>query len=380
MKKIFISVCILLGISCLSQTTTKKFNSFQNRYEYFDSNGNMIGYEKYNSFSKQWEYYTTNNTSQSRQPTQYRDPQQLDISALGNTMETKQNNYNYNVQQLQNSVNNIVEQINNLDLPDEQKQAIYQNFQQQCVNELNRTKINYSSANETNRIIKWLYDSLNIIIKKAQASNTKSFNSDQNNYSNANAAENDNNSSVQKSKKDYSNSYFNMYDQNFRELDVAAKKNYDKIKHTLIANVISKSYKENLDEFYSLAERFELNEANSKKLYNDVLYNVVILDNLANSYHRVKRITYFNSKNSIVKDSNDLNSYLMIDSKFVHFKTATNIENYRDLTDKTYNPKKSGSEYKSKYGAIFIPDDLTYVKFYDSQDFSGSYYIYYISK
>lgn len=380
MKKLIFSVCILLGQLCFSQTATKKFNSFQNRYEYFDSNGNMTGYEKYNSFSKQWEYYTINNTSQSRQPTQYREPTKLDISALGNAMTIKQDRYNANVQQLQSTVNSIYEDINNLQVTEEQKKAINDNFQQQCINELNRTKVDYSSANETNRIIKWLYDSLNIIIKNAQASNTKSINSDQNNYSNANAAENDNNSSVQKSKKDYSNSYFNMYDQNFRELDVAAKKNYDKIKHTLIANVISKSYKENLDEFYSLAERFELNEANSKKLYNDVLYNVVILDNLANSYHRVKRITYFNSKNSIVKDSNDLNSYLMIDSKFVHFKTATNIENYRDLSDKTYNQKKSGSEYKSKYGAIFIPDDLTYVKFYDSQDFSGSYYIYYISK
>lgn len=378
MKKLIFSVCILLGQLCFSQTATKKFNSFQNRYEYFDSNGNMTGYEKYNSFSKQWEYYTTNNTSQSRQPTQYRDPQQLDISALGNAMTTKQNNYNYNVQQLKNAVNTISDQINNLDLSYEQRKLIYDTFQQNCVNEINRTRINYSSANETNRIIKWLYDSLNIIIKNVQSSNTKSINRDQNNYSNANAAKNDSNSLIQK--KESSNSYFNRYDQNFRELDIAAKKNYDKIKHTLIANVISKSYKEKLDEFYSLAERFELNEENSKNLYNDVLYNVVILDNLANSYYRVKRITYFNSKNSIVEDSNDLNSYLMVDSKFVHFKTATNVENYRDLADKTYNPKKSGYEYKSKYGAVFIPDDLTYVKFYDSQDFTGSYYIYYISK
>lgn len=378
MKKLLFSVCILLGQLCFSQTVTKKFNSFQNQYEYFDSNGNMTGYEKYNSFSKQWEYYTTNNTSQSRQPTQYRDPQQLDISALGNAMTTKQNNYNYNVQQLKNAVNTISDQINNLDLSYEQRKLISDTFQQNCVNEINHTRINYSSANETNRIIKWLYDSLNIIIKNVQSSNTKSINRDQNDYSNANAAKNDSNSLVQK--KESSNSYFNRYDQNFRELDIAAKKNYDKIKHTLIANVISKSYKEKLDEFYSLAERFELNEENSKKLYNDVLYNVVILDNLANSYYRVKRITYFNSKNSIVEDSNDLNSYLMVDSKFVHFKTATNVENYRDLADKTYNPKKSGYEYKSKYGAVFIPDDLTYVKFYDSQDFSGSYYIYYISK
>ncbi len=182
----------------------------------------MTGYEKYNSFSKQWEYYTTNNTSQSRQPTQYRAPQQLDISALGNAMTAKQNNYNYNVQQLQNAVNTISDQIKNLDLSYEQRKLISDTFQQNCVNEINRTRINYSSANETNRIIKWLYDSLNIIIKNVQSSNTKSINRDQNNYSNTNATKNDSNSLVQK--KESSNSYFNRYDQNFRELDIAAKK------------------------------------------------------------------------------------------------------------------------------------------------------------
>ena len=165
MKKIFISVCLLIGISCFSQTATKKYNSFYNRYEYFDSGGNMIGYEKYNSFSKQWEYYTTGNTSQPRQPTQYRDPQQLNISGLGNATSILQNRYNSNVQQVQNTVNSITDQINNLDVTDEQRLVILDTFQKKCVDEINRTRINYSSANETNRVIKWLYDSVNTIIK-----------------------------------------------------------------------------------------------------------------------------------------------------------------------------------------------------------------------
>ena len=304
MKKVILPLTLLLGVFCFSQTTTKKYNSFYSRYEYFDSKGNMTGYEKYNSFTKQWEYFTTNTPAQSRQPTQYREPAKLDLGI---------DVYNQQMALKQNRNNNAQPVITN-------------------------------------------------------------------NNINANSTDSDKSSSILQYKKESSDKFLNIYDQNFRELDIAAKKNYDRISHTLIANIISKSYKEKLDEFYSLAERFELNEANSKKLYNDVLYNVIILDNLANSYQRVKRITYFNSRNSIVEDSNDLNCYLMIDSKFVHFKTATNVENYRDLTDKTYNQKKSGYEYKSKYGAIFIPDDLTYVKFYDSQDFSGSYYIYYISK
>lgn len=165
MKKIFISVCLLIGISCFSQTATKKYNSFYNRYEYFDSGGNMIGYEKYNNLSKQWEYYTTGTNSQPRQPTQYRDPQQLSISGLGNATSILQNRYNSNVQQVQNTVNSIINQINNLDVTDEQRLHISDAFQKKCIDEINRTRINYSSANETNRVIKWLYDSVNTIIK-----------------------------------------------------------------------------------------------------------------------------------------------------------------------------------------------------------------------
>jgi len=169
MKKIFISVCVLIGISCFSQTATKKYNSFYNRYEYFDSGGKIIGYEKYNNLSKQWEYYTTGTTSQPRQPTQYRDPQQLNISGLGNATSILQNRYNSNVQQVQNTVNSITDQINNLDVTDEQRLLISDTFQKKCVDEINRTRINYSSANETNRVIKWLYDSVNTIIKNVTA-------------------------------------------------------------------------------------------------------------------------------------------------------------------------------------------------------------------
>lgn len=81
MKKVFFSVFMLFGVFCFSQSVSKKFNSVYKRYEYFDSNGNMIGYEKYNNLLKQYEYYSTNNSQspQTRQPTQYRDPAKLNL-------------------------------------------------------------------------------------------------------------------------------------------------------------------------------------------------------------------------------------------------------------------------------------------------------------
>ncbi len=138
------------------------------RYEYFDSRGNMTGYEIYNSMTRQWEYYSLTQSSQTRQPTQYRDPQQLDISGLGNATSILQNRYNNNAQQVQNAVNTISNQINNLDVTNEQRKLISDTFQKNCISMINQTTINYSSANETNRLIQWLYDSLNTIIKISQ--------------------------------------------------------------------------------------------------------------------------------------------------------------------------------------------------------------------
>jgi hypothetical protein len=49
------------------QNYTEKFNDLQQRYEYFGSDGRMVGYKKYNSLSEQWEYtdLTSSNNSQS---------------------------------------------------------------------------------------------------------------------------------------------------------------------------------------------------------------------------------------------------------------------------------------------------------------------------
>lgn len=88
---------VLIGCLCFSQTVTKKYNSIDRRYEYFDSNGNMTGYEFYNNLSRQWEYYSLNN-SQQRKPYQYRDPMQVDISSTINAATILQNRYNSNHQ------------------------------------------------------------------------------------------------------------------------------------------------------------------------------------------------------------------------------------------------------------------------------------------
>jgi hypothetical protein len=57
MKKVILLFCTLIFITIFSQNQTKKWNSISERYEYFNSNGKLLGYEKYNNILKQWEYF-----------------------------------------------------------------------------------------------------------------------------------------------------------------------------------------------------------------------------------------------------------------------------------------------------------------------------------
>ena len=156
MKKIIFSLCMLVGTFCFSQTVTKKFNSYYNRYDYFDSSSNLIGYEKYNSYSRQWEYYSLKSTQQSRQPYQYKDPQQLDISNLGDAATTLQNRYDSNRRNVQNAIYDIVNQVKAMNISDSQKASVLKAFNKTV--QMNTRKV---SSGET----EWLYDAINIIVE-----------------------------------------------------------------------------------------------------------------------------------------------------------------------------------------------------------------------
>lgn len=64
MKNILSLFLLLSSLACFSQVMTEKWNSYNNRYEYFNSYGNMTAYKVYNSYSRQWETYTVNSQNQ----------------------------------------------------------------------------------------------------------------------------------------------------------------------------------------------------------------------------------------------------------------------------------------------------------------------------
>lgn len=149
---------LLFGVFCFSQTITERYNSIYNRYDYIDSYGNLIAYKKYNSLSREWEYYKVEQTKQ-RKPYQYRDPQQLDISNLGNAATTLQNRYNSNQKNAQAVVDDIVYQIKSLDISDDRKNKILETFDKTIIN-------NMESLYRGN--VNWLYDAANTIIKNVK--------------------------------------------------------------------------------------------------------------------------------------------------------------------------------------------------------------------
>ncbi|GAA4150765.1 hypothetical protein GCM10022217_04020 [Chryseobacterium ginsenosidimutans] len=128
----------------------------------------MTGYELYNTMTRQWEYYETSQ----RNSTQYRDPVQPDISSLGNAASTLQNRYNNNTSYLQQQVSAMVQSVYDLDLTDEEKTKIVSKFQNESLRIVNTRAYNYSSLSETNRVLNYLRESLNKIIRNVTASSS----------------------------------------------------------------------------------------------------------------------------------------------------------------------------------------------------------------
>ncbi len=178
MKKLFFLISLLFATFYFCQTVSEKYNSITKRYEYFDSNGNMIGYKSYNSLSRQWEYYDLKNSQyrdvqsqNSRQPYQYSAPAQVDISPLGDAASVLQGRYDSNSQKIMNAVNVIKKQINELDISESQRTLITTTFFKHFAD--NQRNFNLNSTSETNGIVNWLFDSANKIIRNVTSSKSR---------------------------------------------------------------------------------------------------------------------------------------------------------------------------------------------------------------
>lgn len=107
-------------------------------------------------------------------------------------------------------------------------------------------------------------------------------------------------------------------------------------------------------------------------------------DPLSKYYNRVIEIekVLFYDKNGVLKKQITGDGYLALikDGKNIFFRKPNGEEMYRDLSKRKYNSTKKGYEYSSKWGGVFIEENLSYIDFYSSHNFVGEKYTYYIDR
>lgn len=167
MKKLIFLSALCFGSWVFSQSVTEQYNSLYKRYEYFDSNGNMIGYKTYNNLTKNWEYYEKSTPSpysgRTKNYLDYVNP--YDTGGIIGMMGQKQKTYDNNVEKIRNIITNIKGAILRLNISESIKNTIIDTFSNEINNNLNNQRIDFSSNANTESVINWLYTTAESIIK-----------------------------------------------------------------------------------------------------------------------------------------------------------------------------------------------------------------------
>lgn len=99
MKKLLI-LLIFTCVSSFAQTITEKWNDLSRRYEYYNSNNQLVGYKTYNTLTRAWEYYD-------EKPQTYKTQSTVNVPLTQQVMLQKQARYDYNKQRIQNSISEM---------------------------------------------------------------------------------------------------------------------------------------------------------------------------------------------------------------------------------------------------------------------------------
>lgn len=155
MKTKYLLFLLFFSICTYSQTMTEKYNSYLNRYEYYDSSGNLTGYKTYNSYLGVWEYFKENTNTYNKKPIQYAKPPTDDnFALLQQVVNQKQNSYNSNHKRVQKDLSMYLDVINNpeLELTSEQRTRMLNRYKLEVINFLNNTRYDYSNTSITNQV------------------------------------------------------------------------------------------------------------------------------------------------------------------------------------------------------------------------------------
>lgn len=161
MKKLLF-VFLLATNFVFSQTTTEKYNTILERFEYFDNSGNMIGYKKYNSLSQQWEYFETATKNNPKANREYIKP--FDFDLIDDSLKYKQSKYENNTEKIRlkiELVNKLFQLLSDYkSTPSISEKwstisALNQSFRDGIL-KINNMKLDFSINSTTYEIINWI--------------------------------------------------------------------------------------------------------------------------------------------------------------------------------------------------------------------------------
>lgn len=158
MTRLYLTFFLLVGITMNSQTITEKYNSLMNRYEYYNSSGNMVGYKTYDSLMDTWNYYDVGKQTKAKSNNNYVQP--INLQLVNKALSNKQSRYDYNVQRIQNAINQINENVYNSSYSADVINQSITDFNEKCLEVLNSKKYDYSSDSKTTEIINWMQSSM----------------------------------------------------------------------------------------------------------------------------------------------------------------------------------------------------------------------------
>jgi len=134
MKRFLITTIIFLfviGLQAQTASSSRKWNDLYKRYEYFDSKGQMTGYEKWNKLYGKWEYFENRNYRQPNTSTysnyEYKSPYNIELIERGLALKQQQFDKKMNnINEIWGKINYEIEIImdNNLQLTKEQNDEI----------------------------------------------------------------------------------------------------------------------------------------------------------------------------------------------------------------------------------------------------------------
>lgn len=164
MKNIILVTFLLISLNIFSQTSTEKWSSLNNRYEYFDSSGYMTGYKEYNSLMGTWDYYSEKQRPRQNQYNPIVNP--INENLVRQVLSSKQARYDGNVTRVRNAIADITDKMNALEISVERNESMIERLNNEYVNVISGKNYDYSSQNVTNQIINWLYAGANTIIRE----------------------------------------------------------------------------------------------------------------------------------------------------------------------------------------------------------------------